>query len=396
MTFARNRLAATCFAVATACFSPLSNAQTGGATGPKVPAFEVRKGYKVTLAAETPGPARFMVLDDKGTLYVSFPGQAKIVSLKDKDGDGSYEAQAEFATGYKQVHSMAFKDGWLYATSSDDGSCRRFQDNDGDGKADKEEVFLPPGSVPQKGGHPFRGIAISDQYVFITVSDPGNISDDYPSENKSVYRFDRDGKNKVQWATGIRNTEKIQLRPGTDELWGLDHGSDNFGKQYGESKGNQPVTDLVPGEELNHLQEGKFYGHPFLSNQRLVRPEFAKRPDIIELAAKTEPPAWVFGAHWAGNGFTFLEKDYFPDQQGDLYAAFHGSWNSTVRVGYRIDRVLFDKQTGRPYGSQRIVGTLGPDPSKPLARPVDCAEAPDGTILFSCDRTNRVYRISKE
>ena len=33
---------------------------------------------------------------------------------------------------------------------------------------------------------------------------------------------------------------------------------------------------------------------------------------------------------------------------------------------------------------------------KVLARPVDCVEAPDGSILFSCDQTKRIYRITKK
>ena len=49
------------------------------------------------------------------------------------------------------------------------------------------------------------------------------------------------------FATGIRNTEKIRHRPGTTEIWGWDHGSDNFGRRHGEKTGqNQPITDLLP------------------------------------------------------------------------------------------------------------------------------------------------------
>jgi glucose/arabinose dehydrogenase len=64
-----------------------------------------------------------------------------------------------------------------------------------------------------------------------------------------------------------------------------------------------------------------------------------------------------------------------------------------VPDGYRIERVLFDPVTGRPYGSLTIVKTLTAD-NRVLARPVDCVEAPDGSVLFSCDMTNRIYRIS--
>jgi glucose/arabinose dehydrogenase len=375
-------------------------AQSGGSVGDGVPAFQVRPGYKVTLAAEDFGPARFLQFDDKGTLYVSQPGGRRdggggsITSLKDTDNDGVYETTARFIGDKPGVHSMHFFDGWLYYSSSDSGDCVRARDTDGDGVADEIEVVLPEDSVPTGGGHPFRGVWVTADHIFITVSDPGNMTEELDSDRKSVYRFNRDGSGKMRFAHGIRNTEKLQMRPGTDELWGVDHGSDWFGREYGDKEGNQPITNMMPPEELNHFVEGGFYGHPYLVGTRIPRPEFANRADIIELANKTIPPAWAFGAHWAGNGFTFLEKDYFPDHQGDMFIAFHGSWNSTQKVGYRVERVLFDDETGRPYGTLRVVSTMSPE-GEIFARPVDCAEAPDGSILFSCDMTHSIYRISR-
>lgn len=370
-------------------------AGAGGAVGQNVPAFQVRSGYRVTLAADNFGQARFLEFDDRGTLFVSNPGDGSIVSLADADNDGFFETKATFISDKPEVHSMHFYDGWLYYTSSATGDCTRARDTTGEGVADEIETVLPEGSVPTGGGHPFRGIVVTPQRIYITVSDPSNMTEDLDSDRKSVYRFNRDGSGKMRFASGIRNTEKLRLRPGTDEIWGVDHGSDWFGREYGDREGNQPITNLNPPEELNRFVEGGFYGHPYLVGNRVPRPEFADRKDLIELANRTIPPAWNFGAHWAGNGFTFLEKDYFPEHQGDLFIAFHGSWNSTQRVGYRVERVLFDEESGLPYGSLRIVSTLSADGKKVLARPVDCAEAPDGTVLFSCDLTNRIYRISK-
>jgi glucose/arabinose dehydrogenase len=40
----------------------------------------------------------------------------------------------------------------------------------------------------------------------------------------------------------------------------------------------------------------------------------------------------------------------------------------------------------------KIVDTLSPD-GKVLGRPVDCVQAPDGSILFSDDHSDAVYRI---
>lgn len=368
--------------------------------GPGVPPFTVRDGYQVTVAAENFGQARHVELGDDGTLYVTQPQTQDVAALKDKDGDGVYETHTVFLSGIKDGEGLCFDGGWLYVTSAADGSVKRAKDTKGDGKADVIETFLPPDSVPGGGGHPYRGIVFTKDYVFITVSDGGNMSDDLPSPRKCIYRFNRDGTatsnfGKMQFITGIRNTEKIRLRPGTEEIWGLDHGSDNFGATYGEKHGDQPITDLLPGEELNKFVEGQFYGHPFICNNRIIRPEYAKRPDILELARKTTPPEWTFGAHMAPNGFTFLTKDMFPGHKGDLIAAFHGSWDSTARVGYSIIRVLFDQATGKPYGSLQLVSCLEAGTNGGvLARPVDCCEAADGTILFSCDKTNKIYRIS--
>ncbi len=364
------------------------------AAAQEVPNFKVRPGYRVTTATPRLDEARFLEMGDDGTLYVSQPRRGRIVSLKDADGDGVYEKQAVFVEGHPSAHGMDFADGWLWFTKAQDGSAHRARDTDGDGRADEIEVVLPPGSVPAGGGHPYRAILVGEEFIWISVSDPSNMLDELPSERKTIYRFNKDGTNRSVWSTGIRNTEKLQFRPGTTEIWGLDHGSDWFGREYGDDRRRQPITDYNPPEELNHYIEGGFYGHPYLVGNRVPRPEFANRRDLIDLAEKTIPPAWSFPAHSAGNGFTFLSRDYFPDHQGDLFAAFHGSWNRSQRIGYSIVRVLFDDWTGQPYGALTIVECL--DGSNVLARPVDCVEALDGTVLFSCDHTQRIYRISKQ
>jgi glucose/arabinose dehydrogenase len=149
----------------------------------------------------------------------------------------------------------------------------------------------------------------------------------------------------------------------------------------------------MPPCEFNNYREGEFYGHPFVVGNRIPRIEFHNREDILELVAKTTPPAWSLGAHWAPNGWTFLSRGTFPGHQGDAFIACHGSWNSSTPVGYRVERVMFDRVTGKPFGSQMIVSTLSSS-NQVLDRPVDCVEAPDGTILFSSNHSKRIFRIS--
>ena len=389
---------------------PVPSAERGQ-TGEGVPeGFVVRPGYKVTLAAADLEEARFIEFGEDGALYVSMPQNGKIQTLRDADGDGVYESRVDFVTGQNNCHSMDFAGGWLYYTSSQAGYCRRARDTNGDGKADEVQDVITEG-IPKGGGHPFRGVLVAPDFVYITVSDPQNMTADLSSDRKSLYRFAYSGEGKAGdrqlFSSGIRNTEKLQYRIARDgavtgEIWGSDHGSDMFGVPYGDNQSrrqmqDQPITDLNPPDELNKFVEGGFYGHPYLMADRTPRPEFADREDLHELAMKTIPAAWPFGAHTAVNGFTFLSgkagEHFGTDHTGDLFQAQHGSWNSTVPVGYAVTRVFFDPMSGMPFGEWAIVTTH--NGRQPLARPVDCAEAPDGTILWSCDQTRRIYRISK-
>jgi glucose/arabinose dehydrogenase len=64
--------------------------------------------------------------------------------------------------------------------------------------------------------------------------------------------------------------------------------------------------------------------------------------------------------------------------------------NATRKVSYSLSRILFED--GHPYGEQKVVDFLeGGTVIK--GRPVDCAEAPDGSILIADDNGNLVYRL---
>jgi glucose/arabinose dehydrogenase len=373
--------------------------------GPGVPTFWVRPGYKVTLAAENFGrDVRFVEVDDKGRLYVSQPSQQKIVQLTDKDGDGVFETKVDFVTDHDAVHGMQFVDGYLWFGMN--GAVCKVKVND-DGTAG--EVTTLVDGLPTGGGHWFRSICVVADGFFTSIGDSGNMTpEEYEgSDRQKIWKYSLDGKTRKVWSTGIRNTEKLRIRPGTDELWGCDHGSDNFGAPYGEknapdadpSLGKQAITDKMPPEEFNHYIEGGFYGHPFVVGDRVPRLEFKDRPDIAKLAAMTIPPAYKGGAHWANNGWTFVSKDYFPDAKGDAFIAYHGSWNAQKPVGYQIHRVFFDHETGQPYGGYAIVKLIADDATdgrQAFGRPCDVVEAPDGTLLFTDDKNRKVYRISKE
>ena len=363
-----------------------SAAQAAGTVGPGVPKFEVRDGYSVTVAAKGLGETRFIEPGAQGILYLSQPNSGSISTLK-KQGDGTYQKLGVFTSGKKTVHGMDYHDGWLWFTQS--GVVWKGRDTNGDGKADEEVKVLD--GLPEGGGHWWRSICVTGDGFYTSIGDTGNINDLTETDRQKVWFYSLDGQTRKLWSSGIRNTEKLRLRPGTNELYGADHGSDWYGKPLGDTNESQPITNRVPDDEFNHYVEGGFYGHPFIVSNGLPRLEFKDRPDIIELAGKTILPAWPVGPHWATNGFTFAKTNGLG-AQGDAFIACHGSWNSSVKKGYRIERVMFDAQSGEPMGALPMVSTL--DGQKVLARPVDCAEESDGSILFTVDG-GTIYRLKK-
>jgi glucose/arabinose dehydrogenase len=358
-----------------------------------VPAFQVRPGYRVTLAADGIKDARFMVFGPDGTLYLSVPRSNAILALRDANKNGVYEPteRTDFVTDQPTVHGLQWFKDRLWFTTSD--AIHTARDANGDGKADEVKTILD--GLPH-GGHWWRSLLVDDNGFYTSIGDSGNITDQTSTDRQKIWHYDLNGKNKTLFISGIRNTEKLQYRPGTKEIWGADHGSDNFGHKFGERAGrNQPITNLNPPDEFNHYVKGHFYGHPFITGLNMPRPEYADRPDLLTWADKNTPPAWCFPAHWAPDGWTFLTQTTPLGNKGDAFIAFHGSWNRNPRAGYCILRVLFDPVTQKPYGSLVIVNCLSKD-DQVLDRPVDCCEAPDGTILVSCDKGGKIYRISPE
>jgi glucose/arabinose dehydrogenase len=376
-----------CVATLSSIWSTAARAADPGVVGPGVPPFTVRPGYKVTVASDKLPQARFIEFGpDNNTLFVSEPDRGRIQCLRDPDEAGKYKTVTTFIGDMPTVHGMQWVDGWLWFTQS--GSVHKAKLGD-DGKSTDEET-IDTGPLPEGGGHWWRSILVDKDGFYTSIGDDGNINDHTGDDREKVWHFNLDGTGKKLFCSGIRNTEKLRHRPGTDEVWGCDHGSDNWGgNNFGPA-----ATDLNPPDEFNHYVQDGFYGHPFVVGNRLPRQEYANRPDIKDLVAKTIPPAWCNGAHWANNGWNFLTSDKLTGQAGDAVVCFHGSWNSRKKVGYCIQQIEFDPMTGNPCGSKTLVSLLTPDGNTVLGRPVDCTQAADGSLLFSID-AGRVYRLTK-
>jgi glucose/arabinose dehydrogenase len=362
-----------------------------GTKGEGVPDFYIRPGFHVDLVASIPG-ARFLEIDDRGDLFCSEPNRGLIATFREKNG--KWERVGNFIEGHPGAHGMQWVDGWLWFTTAT--GVFKARDTNGYGVADETKDILPEGTLPG-GGHWWKSLLVTKDGFYTSIGGVGNIDDARATDRQKMWHYNLDGSGKKLFASGIRNTEKLQYRPGTTEIYGWDQGSDNYGQILGEKTGQyQPITDEGPPEEFNKYVDGGFYGHPFILGNRIPRLDWMNKPgvDLVDLASKTIIPAFCGGPHWAADGWTFLNHTGLgEDFKGDALVAFHGSWNRVKKAGYRVSRILFDKVTGDPMGMQMLVGTLTDD-GRVLGRPVDCVEMPDGSVMFSDDQGGKIYRLS--
>ena len=91
---------------------------------------------------------------------------------------------------------------------------------------------------------------------------------------------------------------------------------------------------------------------------------------------------------------TFYDGTQFPaDYRGNIFAAEHGSWNSSKRTGYKIIRVIV--QDGVPTGEYDDFATgFVINDSEVWGRPVGVAVDKDGALLVSEDASGTIWRIS--
>ena len=190
-------------------------------------------------------------------------------------------------------------------------------------------------------------------------------------------RFNSDGSAAEIYASGLRNSVGLSWHPVTDELWATDNGRDWLG-------------DNLPPDEINIIKVGKDYGWPYCYGDKVADPEF----NNSEKCKSTISPAVELQAHSASLGLTFYDGEMFPPEyKGDLFVAFHGSWNRSIPTGYKVIRVKM--KDGIPQGIEDFAyGWM--TATKRLGRPVDVLVGTQGELFVSDDLGGVIYKITSQ
>jgi glucose/arabinose dehydrogenase len=103
----------------------------------------------------------------------------------------------------------------------------------------------------------------------------------------------------------------------------------------------------------------------------------------------THSPAFTMSVYTASTAKSAFPASYV----GDALVAFHGSWNRSLRTGYKLVRMHL--KNDQPVGDYEdfLTGFIVDD-GNVWGRPVATAELNDGSLLLSDDGANAIYRIS--
>jgi glucose/arabinose dehydrogenase len=201
-----------------------------------------------------------------------------------------------------------------------------------------------------------------------------------------VLEFNEDGSGQRVFASGLRNAVGLAFNAKTGTVWAGDNGRDWLG-------------DNLPPEEINDLgaSAGDF-GWPYCYGNRIADTSQTKPGD--DRCKSTVPPKVELQAHSAPLGLAFYTGSMFPaEYRGNLFVAFHGSWNRSVPTGYKVIRVRLNDKS-EPVGVEDfITGWIQPGETRKgawMGRPVGLAVGPDGALYVSDDYAGVVYRLTWE
>ena len=372
--------------------------------------LSVPPGFSVdSFATGLTGP-RKMLQAPNGDIFVTEMSGGRVTVLH-PTADGSRAGAADvFAADLKQPFGIAFYPSvehprWLYVAEINRVVRFAFQAGDVHARGAAQVV------VPQlpTGGHATRDIAFSADgtRLFVSVGSGSNVAErmskktpeqvkaweaehglgaawDGEVNRAAVLEFDAASPGAPRnFATGIRNCVSLTVQPANGALWCTTNERDGRG------------DDLVPDYSAR-IKRGSFFGWPWYYIGSNEDPSYVgNRPDLKD---KVSVPDVLYQAHSASLSMTFYTansgRSAFPaDYVGDAIVGFHGSWNRSLRTGYKLVRVHM--RNGEPVGDYEdfLTGFIVDD-SSVWGRPVATLQLADGSLLMSEDGNNVIYRIS--
>ncbi len=330
-------------------------------------------GSSVSYPGPNPGP-RMMILKDD-VLFVSIPNRGKVVALPDRNGDKKADSVVTFIEKLNKPHGIDYNNGWFYI--AEENRVIRVKESGNDLKADSGTLEVVIDNLPT-GGHFTRTVKIHNNSLYLSMGSSCNVCYEKDERRAAITKCNTDGTGCMVFAKGLRNAVDFVFHPMTGRMYAADNGRDWLGEN-------------LPPDEINLVEEGGNYGWPICYGRNIHDTDFDKNEykrnpcmEPFEMQSLVD-----LQAHSAPLGLAFYYGDSFPQEyRGDLFVAFHGSWNRKEPTGYKIVNVDMNNFTMKDFATGWLSG------SNVLGRPVDIVAADDGSLFVSDDNAGKIYRIS--
>jgi glucose/arabinose dehydrogenase len=298
--------------------------------------------------------------------------------LRDSDGDGVAEKREIFMEGLNQPFGMALLGDTFYVGNTDGVMAFPYM-------AGADRITAPGKRLTtfKPSGHWTRSLLPSPdgKKLYVGVGSLTNIADDGMAVEEGracVYELDlATGASRI-FAGGLRNPVGLAWEPTTGALWTVVNERDGIG-------------DETPPDYMTSVREGGFYGWPYCYWGQTVDDRVPQDPALV---AKAITPDYALGGHTASLGLCWLPAGTLPGFPEGMAIGQHGSWNRSTLSGYKVVFVPF--VDGRPSGPARDIlsGFLAPDERESYGRPVGVTLGPDGALLVADDVGDVIWRVT--
>lgn len=328
--------------------------------------LSVPEGYAASVFAEGLAGPRFMAVAPDGVLFVAERGADRVVALPDGDQDGIADEVVEVGTDYGSAHDIEFDaDGSLLVAGAD--TLYRVTLDDVVRREERREVVVD--GLPT-GGHSTKTVEVlHDGNLLLSIGSSCDVCDEEDERRAAISLVTPEGQQRVSMR-GLRNPVGVWVDDATGRAWATNMGRDRLG-------------DDLPPETLYEVEDGADAGWPRCHAGELPDPEFGTGPDAC---AGVADPAATFPAHMAPLALVGWEDH--------LVIAFHGSWNSSTKVGYAVWWLPWDDG---PAGQAEPLATgfLPESGGDASGRPAGLAVGADGALYVSDDKAGLIYRIAR-
>lgn len=336
--------------------------------------LSIPAGFRIDTVADDVSNARAIVQDGFGNFWVSRPAAGMVTQL---EMSGSTVVRTnDILRGLNKPHGLAIDPANGFSLYIAEETAVKHVPLYSDGPI-TTVAALPPG-----GRHTTRTIGFGgDDRLYISIGSTCDVCVEGNQLHGTIISMNKDGTDQRIVATGLRNAVFFTWNPVDGSLWATEMGRDMLG-------------DDLPPEEINVIQPGGDYGWPFCYGDRVRDTSF--RPNDSFDCAATVPPHLTLPAHTAPLGLAFIPEEGWPEEYWyDLLIAQHGSWNSTVPVGYKIVRIPLDAQGNREGETVDFISGFH-DGRTALGRPVGLLALPGGMLYVTDDKAGVVYRVGVE